>query len=370
MTTFTQQQGEAIKQVVAWAKDKTSSQRVFRLFGFAGTGKTTIARHIANQIGGTVLFAAYTGKAALVLQSKGCFGASTIHSLIYRPDLDIDTGKVTFKLNKDSPLSLANLLILDECSMVADDLAHDLLSFGKKVLVLGDPAQLPPVKGTGYFIDAAPDVMLTDIRRQEADNPIIRMSIDVRQGKPLKAGHYGTSSVISRSELTSNMVLDADQVLVGLNKTRRLYNNRVRQLKGIESPYPVPDDRLICLKNENDRGLLNGSMWSVHAAETSGCTVTAKLLSLDEVGRSMVEAAVLKEFFTADDAQIKQIDWRVRQMFSEFTYGYAITCHKSQGSTFDNVLIFDESRAFRQDAAKWLYTAITRAAESVVVVQS
>ena len=58
--------------------------------------------------------------------------------------------------------------------MVDEDLGRDLLSFGKPVLVLGDPAQLPPVKGGGFFTEAEPDVMLTEVHRQAADNPIIR----------------------------------------------------------------------------------------------------------------------------------------------------------------------------------------------------
>ena len=66
--------------------------------------------------------------------------------------------------------------------MVDEELGRDLLSFGKPVLVLGDPAQLPPVKGGGFFTEAEPDIMLTEVHRQAADNPIIRMSMVVREG--------------------------------------------------------------------------------------------------------------------------------------------------------------------------------------------
>ena len=159
--------------------------QVFRLFGYAGTGKTTLARHVAENVDGEVQFGAFTGKAALVLREKGCGEARTIHSMIYRPK-DLDTEEPSFVLNEDSPASKASLIVIDECSMVDEELGRDLLSFGKKVLVLGDPAQLPPVKGGGYFTEQEPDVMLTDVHRQAADNPIVRLSMQIRAGERLK----------------------------------------------------------------------------------------------------------------------------------------------------------------------------------------
>ena len=87
MPEFTPHQDDALKAVSDWMKAKPGSNgtpQVFRLFGFAGTGKTTLATHIADDIDGEVKFAAFTGKAASVMRGKGCRGASTIHSLIYR----------------------------------------------------------------------------------------------------------------------------------------------------------------------------------------------------------------------------------------------------------------------------------------------
>src|SRR4051794_16501624 len=138
------QQDKALQDVSAWLK--RGKPQVFRLFGYAGTGKTTLARHLAEHIDGDVVFAAYTGKAALVMRSRGCTDARTIHSLIYRPK-DIETEEPTFVINDESDAMGAALIVIDECSMVDEELGRDLLSFGKQVLVLGDPAQLPPVKG-------------------------------------------------------------------------------------------------------------------------------------------------------------------------------------------------------------------------------
>src|SRR4249920_494974 len=87
MTVFSPHQDAALQAVADWLKAKPghgSTPQIFRLFGYAGTGKTTLAKHIAEAVDGKVLFAAFTGKAALVMRSKGCPSASTIHSLIYR----------------------------------------------------------------------------------------------------------------------------------------------------------------------------------------------------------------------------------------------------------------------------------------------
>src|SRR5499427_10588643 len=87
MTTFSPQQDAALKAVADWLKAKPgrgNTPLIFRLFGYAGTGKTTLAKHFAAGVDGKVLFAAFTGKAAQVMRSKGCQGASTIHSLIYK----------------------------------------------------------------------------------------------------------------------------------------------------------------------------------------------------------------------------------------------------------------------------------------------
>ena len=143
------EQDRALGAVAAWLR--AGDRQVFRLFGYAGTGKTTLARHVAEGVTGATVFAAFTGKAAHVLRSKGCVGAGTIHSLIYRMRGEDEDGP-TFVLNDDSMAGKAGLIVIDECSMVDAEIGRDLLSFGTPVLVLGDPAQLPPIAGGGFFI--------------------------------------------------------------------------------------------------------------------------------------------------------------------------------------------------------------------------
>src|SRR5215210_6682011 len=253
--TWSPQQDAALKAVADWLR--RGDRPVFRLFGYAGTGKTTLAKHIAEHVDGDVAFGAYTGKAALVLRSKGCSDASTIHSMIYR-SRESDEGGPSFILNRQSAAAKADLIIIDECSMVDEELGRDLLSFGRPVLVLGDPAQLPPVKGGGFFTEAEPDAMLTEVHRQARDNPIVRLSMAVRAGGRLPLGRHGESRVLSRGEIDAAEVTRADQVLVGLNRTRRLYNRRIREILGYRDPMPAAGEKLVCLRNYKTKGLLNG----------------------------------------------------------------------------------------------------------------
>ena len=361
---WSREQSEAIDRVGRWLK--AGEPQVFRLFGYAGVGKTTLARHVAEGAEGYTAFAAFTGKAALVMRAKGCAGATTIHALIYRASEGAE-GAPTFTLNADGPASRAGLIVIDECSMVDAELARDLLSFGKPILVLGDPFQLPPVKGGGFFTERPPDVMLTEIHRQAADNPIIRLSEVVRSGGELKHGAYGETRIVPRSAIDAAQVMAADQVLVGVNRTRRAFNRRLRELNGFAGPLPVERDRLVCLRNDRTKGLINGGLWRVEAlGGVRKDFVRLTVRSEDEGARDAVKVAVLKQFFEGTEGDLA---YPLRRELDEFDYGYALTVHKAQGSQWDSVILFDESHAFHDHRARWLYTGLTRAAKRLTVVR-
>lgn len=364
MVKWSPQQEEALSAVDAWLKDKTGPQ-VFRLFGWAGTGKTTLARHLAGDLK-SVKYAAFTGKAALAMRKRGCKGASTIHSLIYTLVSEAE-GEPRFVIDVESSAEDADLIIIDEVSMVDEALAKDLLTFGTKILVLGDPFQLPPVQGTGYFTDVEPDIMLTEIHRQAADNPIIRLSMDIREGRGLELGTYGESKVISRRDVDQQEVLLADQVLVGRNKTRLDYNNRLRELKGLPAVQPVVGDKLVCLRNNPRKKLLNGQTWTISEVKKKNAGKIQLHVFPEDAGPDAMEVKILthKAFFTGEE---QNMDWAARKAFDEFTFGYCLTVHKSQGSQWDHVYLFDESYVFREQSARWLYTGVTRAAERLTVV--
>lgn len=393
---FAPQQDRALTAVNNWFRNQSSP--IFRLFGYAGTGKTTLARHIAEGIDGTVLFAAPTGKAAYVLKTKGCPNTGTIHQLIYTPKeksqaklkelqarllrekartpapiqanirdleylIDIEQKNLrrpSWNLNTDSLLKKAKLLIVDESSMVDEQVGEDLLSFGVPILALGDPAQLPPVMGAGFFTKQKADFLLTDIHRQARDNPIIEMSRIVREGGALSLGRFGESEVVRMADFQRDWVFQADQILVGKNDTRRAYNRRIRELRGASQAYPHQGDKLVCLRNNHDSGLLNGSLWTVETALDSGDGFVALEL-LGEEGQRVASSAHGCLFHGQNP------EWYEKKEADEFDYGYALTVHKSQGSQWDDVLVIDEW--FRNDRQQWLYTALTRAAKKVRVVK-
>jgi exodeoxyribonuclease-5 len=367
MPQFTPHQDAALRAISDWMKAKPGKRGtppIFRLFGYAGTGKTTLAQTIAEGVDGEVKFAAFTGKAAMVMRSKGCAKASTIHSLIYRAR---ESGEEVpeFVLNEDAPASEAKLIVIDECSMVDADLGRDLMSFGVPVLVLGDPAQLPPIQGGGYFTEAEPDAMLTEVHRQAFDNPIIRLSMEVRAGERPKPGSYGDTQVVRKDELDPQRVLEADQVLVGRNATRKAYNTRMRERRGFEGGLPAAGDKLVCLRNNRKKGLFNGSLWQVKTAPTTRKQILKMRLLPDDFGTKAVAVSVRPECFTG---AIDQLDWQMRKRYDEFDFGYVLTVHKSQGSQWDDVVLFDESFAFPDSRDRWLYTGITRAAQKLTLV--
>ena len=368
MTVFTPHQDAALKAVDAWLKARpghNGTPKVFRLFGYAGTGKTTLAKHIAQSVDGKVLFAAFTGKAAQVMRSKGCERASTIHSLIYRPR---DSGEKVpnFELWDEAPAASARLIVIDECSMVDAELGRDLMSFGVPLLVLGDPAQLPPIQGGGFFTDAEPDAMLTEVHRQAEDNPIIRLSMDIRAGRALLPGAYGETHVIAKRALDPARVIASDQVLVGRNSTRRAYNVRMREHRGFAGALPAAGDKLVCLRNNKRKGLFNGGLWSVKESPTTRREILKmQLMPDDEAGRRPIRVSVRPECFTG---AIETLEWPLRKRCDEFDYGYVLTVHKAQGSQWDDVVLFDESFAFPDSCQRWLYTGVTRAAKRLTVV--
>lgn len=365
--SWSRAQDQALKAVAHWLAAKGGAQ-VFRLFGYAGTGKSTLARHVAEHVAGEVAFAAFTGKAALVMRSKGCKDARTLHSLIYRAT-DSETEEPTFVLNDDSDAATAKLIVIDECSMVDEELGRDLLSFGTKVLVLGDPAQLPPIKGGGFFTEGEPDAMLTEVHRQAAGNPIIRLSMTIREGGRLERGVYGGSRVVGRDGLDPSLVTGADQVLVGMNKTRRAYNARLRQLRGFSGDLPQSGEKLVCLRNNRKKGLLNGALFTVKSAGALRRGKVRMLVvpedSAEDSDGKIQRVGVIPQFFDGTEGDIP---YALRKDSDEFDYGYALTVHKAQGSQWDDVVLFDESFAFREHRARWLYTGVTRAAKTLTLV--
>ena len=176
----------------------------------------------------------------------------------------------------------------------------------------------------------------------------------------------------AKSDLDPQRVLDADQVLVGRNATRRAYNGRMRERRGFEDSMPEAGDKLVCLRNNRKKALFNGGLWTVKARSQrkSGSKtgiMSLQLLPDDETGRRGVKVSVRPECFTGG---IEQLDWQRRKPYDEFDFGYVLTVHKAQGSQWDDVVLFDECFAFPDCRERWLYTGVTRAAKRLTVVCS
>jgi AAA domain len=220
---------------------------VFRVDGYAGSGKTTIITHAVGALGiENVRYAAFTGKAAALLNRKG-MPATTIHNLMYRrvevKEEDPKTKKkikvARWEMKKASEGASADLIVLDEVSMINGTLANDLLSYRRPILVLGDPGQLPPVEGTGAFTKGDPDIMLRQIHRQALESKIIEVTTMAREGAHIPFGRYGSQVVkMRRADLKTKIIMQADQVICGSNATKDELNLKMRNAAGVHQPLP------------------------------------------------------------------------------------------------------------------------------------
>jgi exodeoxyribonuclease-5 len=419
------QQAAAIRAIVDWYQHRTQYQQVFRLFGYAGSGKSTITAHAIEALGlsiepdegrwiSRVLFAAFTGKAALVMTRKGT-PASTIHSLIYRVSeataeevervekdlatlrntlggmgpaerifaetqirrLELrlaDIHKPQFVLNDQSMVREADLIVLDEVSMVGTEMAMDLLAFGKPILVLGDPGQLPPIKGTGAFTEATPDVMLTEIHRQAGESAIIRLATLARECQPIPHGAYDDLVwKMPRHQVLPAQMLNGGQVICGRNATRLQLNAAMKHAAGFPAVYPEGrGEKIICLKNRHDLGLVNGMFVSLSDLQDENhLAFTAAVTTEDGTtvqGRQRFYKGHFDDHVVPDPERARR-DWRDVRRLVETTWGYAITCHKAQGSQWPNVIVYDDGYGHTaEERARWLYTAITRAERGLVIL--
>lgn len=365
------QQWDAIWRAQSWLANP-QGQQVFRIWGWAGTGKTTLARHLAAGVRGPVVYGSFTGKAALVMRNAGCWGASTLHSLLYQTRQNPNTGEWITHPRDDSPIKTADLVVVDEVSMVGPGLGDDLLDHGRPVLVLGDPGQLPPINGVSQLTGVSPDVQLTEIHRQALNSPVTQLAHRVRTGQPVYPGTWGSSAIIPRGHLTEEeldvVLVNADAVLVGTNATRITMNQRIRRARGLTTNpdwMPVPGDQLVCLKNSRRWNLINGATWTVvQARRINNGLIELELNPGD--GTDVTERfRVPQEWFQGRENQLTP---ERRERYPEFTWGWALTVHKAQGSQWPRVVVFDESRVFRDKRNQWLYTAVTRASESVTLI--
>lgn len=376
-------QQNAISTLIMWFKDSQKSPYI-TLGGYAGTGKTTVISLFRNELNSlnkniSVAFCSYTSKAARVLSNRlkdnnSVFQndtISTIHSLIYSPMVD-DSSNEIVGWEKKKTLN-ANLIVVDEASMVDEQIWRDLLYYRIPIIAVGDHGQLPPI-GSKFNLMEKPNLKLEQIHRQAEGNPIIELSILARTKGEISTGKFGTNikkflrndfdASESITELLQNYREDTT-ILCGFNTTRVKLNKYVRGALGFENPMPEARDRVICLKNNSKKSIFNGML--------------GKVLFTNDLDELFLEAGIqmdyetdyyfgtlLKEQFNSKETLIKL----ARKEVDLFDFGYALTVHKSQGSQSKRVILFEERAQSMDDDMwkRWLYTAVTRAEEELFVI--
>lgn len=378
--TLTNGQEKGLKVAV----ERYNSRKSYTtIVGYAGTGKTTLVKFIVDELklhDSKVVYIAYTGKAALVLRNKGCSNAMTAHRLLYKSEeLPDGTFIHTPKKRLDRDY---DLIVCDEASMLPQEMIDLLLSHHIHVLFLGDNAQLPPIEGKQTILDS-PDVFLTEITRQAIDNPIIKLSMDIREGKQLQYGGDKLCRVMPNNKVTDALLLGADQIIVGKNITRHKINTYMRKLIWGEkySDDPLDGDKCICLKNNwnkvgsNEDPLINGQIGklqnvSVIELRPYGKVIVADFVSDD--GGVYKDLLIDYKLMVDGKPTVNKDNWTQyagAPKLLEFAYAHAITCHKSQGSEFNRVVLFEEWLGDYEQHVKWLYTGCTRAAKQLVIVR-
>jgi exodeoxyribonuclease-5 len=381
---LTTKQEEGLKIAVQRYKQ---GEKYTTIAGYAGTGKSTLVKFIIAALGlynEDVAYVAYTGKAALVLKEKGCPNATTAHRLLYQSFPRKDG---TFFHKPRRPLEYPyKLIVVDEVSMLPREMWNLLLSHRAYILALGDPGQLPPI-GEDNGILANPHVFLDEIMRQAQESEIIRLSMSVREGRPLELYKGNEVQIIDKKELISGMFTWADQVLVAKNETRRNINQLMRgYIHGVGDTKPVEGDKVICLKNDwvnpNAMGdvMVNGSIGtihnfqfdsSVHPLLQPGLILNFKPDYAETYNDNFNDLLVDYRLLLKGENTVNKNNFNIFKRIArpkELDYAYAITCHKSQGSEYDKVLVLEEWLK-GGDHARWLYTAATRAKEKLVIVR-
>jgi len=402
MINFTTEQQTIIDEVLNWYKE--GKEQVIVINGYAGTGKTTIMSHLPKVLPDTtrITFNTFTGKASSVLVNKlaknNIWGVnvSTLHKLMYTPRIikEKDGTEIIDGWEKNESIPY-DLIIVDESSMISEDIFHDILAYQKPVIFIGDSAQLPPIFGD-FNIMNAPDLTLETIHRQAEGSPIIQLSKYIRENGVLPR-NFNSSSVKEitwwkkpdRQFFDKIPFLNPNIITISaLNKSRRYFNNHIRNLCGYHQAGIInPGERIVCLKN-NDVTTKSSLQYVMN-----GITGTINKVSgtqLDRIKNLHIDFDIYEDtvpclsdircFGEIDKRKLSKISGdpknksyakqRNQKSVNLFDYGYCITGHKSQGSQWSCVIVVDERSGYStdDDYRRWLYTAVTRSSNKLFIV--
>lgn len=376
-------QKEVYNSIIKWSNKK--NDKLLTLGGFAGTGKSTVLSVLAKELNMSIAYCAYTAKAASVLRKKletqkvNYDYCGTIHGLIYRPIVDEKTKTIKGWLR--NPTIDYDLIVIDEASMVGSNIYSDLKRYNKKMLAIGDHAQLPPINSFMNLMDN-PNLKLTQIHRQAENNPIIKYSMMIRNGEDLsnfRCEDNRIRFIKKTSPELGDFIVDAFSksnrhnscALCFYNRTRVKVNSNIRKLFDY-GENPQVDDTIICLRNDDT--VYNGYRGEVSYITEKQHHYDCVIKLYDETFN--VNGLVNKYQFNQEKTFASPLDLKEWQNVNSwksvgmlFDFGYCITVHKAQGSGFSNVLLFKEGFSGDPNLYKrWFYTAVTRCSENLVIV--
>ena len=380
-------QQTVLDQVMAWIDAPVGDY--LTIGGYAGTGKTTLTAFIRQEIFNKspllkIAFCSYTGKAARNLEeklkeNKAIFSGdsvSTIHSLIYTA-ITNKQGNITGWKRRD--FMDADLIIVDEASMVDPFVLNDLLSYEVPIVAVGDHGQLPPI-GTNYSLMQSPHLTLTQIHRQEEDSPIIDLSILARTSGEIPVQKFGSGVIkISRNDPDSREILnealesfnEETLIICGYNATRLRLNKELRGRKDRYGDVPEAGDRVVALKNNHYSGIHNGAVGTIAKILEEDKTGNWLLVKIDIDGQDKpYQGYIYKPQFNQKETIIGNLKDPDGHQGDLFDFGYALTVHKAQGSQADSVILFEERfpKSSDEEWRRWLYTAVTRAKQNLLIV--
>lgn len=397
-------QERAVKLAKEWWNSLDKFNRPFIIQGGSGCGKTTSVRSIIESFNlreEEIRFVTFTGKAASVLTSKNN-PATTIHKLIYLPKM-MPNGKVIFKLREKLEEEI-RLLVIDEFSQINDEIMKDLESFKVPMILLGDPNQHQSFAGKKNIYLGESDVMLTEVMRQALDNPIIYLSMMIREGKPLRVGTMGDQvRIISKDHVMDEDYLSADQIITVKNRTSDIITNHIRKnIFQLESPFPYVGEKIMILRNnwniftvdkKIDWYIFNGLIGEVKAMSDYIQNIHAFRMDIrpeffkeeDTMFKNvLVDGLYFLEGLKSDDPFYKDEELKKKyddtifkrqvfestknEMIGKATFGYASTTFKMQGSEYNSVLYYDEFMGSKEYHQAARYVAVTRAKERVTIL--
>lgn len=475
---LTSGQSELVRRLDSFLNDKSSN--VFQLKGYAGTGKTFITKGLTEYfrlIGRRFVLAAPTGKAAKVISNKTNCEAYTLHKTIYsfkdlveyrdEQGIDSETYKVYAQIAVNE-LSADTVFIVDESSMISDfyqeneffrcgtgKLLSDFLKFvnldhndhSKKVIFIGDDAQLPPI-GMKFSPALSSDYLnkqfglrtdtfeLTEVVRQKADSGVMQNSIVLREA--LNSGVFNHLSLdtevtdieeIEHADLMprylqscQNKINAESIVIAGTNKDVLHYNQRIRECFFPQQPQVCAGDKIMAVSNSDRHGfyISNGEFGLVRQViAPSECKKIVlnpkskdKRIEVELIFRNVevgfkdldgnsrfFNAKIIESLLYSEQPQLSSdqnkalyVDFCMRYPrlprksleFKETLYsdpyfnalrvkfGYAITCHKAQGSEWNHVFVKCKTheKTLSSGYFRWLYTAITRTANKLYLLEA